>query len=162
MESHRRRKRISIYLRPTSFFCKGIWHINNGISFSVTVSVGGYVQGWFPLAGLPWIPPCYAWGVQDPVQPKGWKKIFNNPFKHIYFILWILSPNKVQPLEKKCKSAMSIDVFGERSKRTYHELRSLNALGTLKIFHFVLKCITSVRYFYHCIFHFQRCYPLKT
>ena len=25
--------------------------------------------GWFPLAGLPWIPPCYAWGVQAPVQP---------------------------------------------------------------------------------------------
>ena len=29
-------------------------------SFSVTVSVGGCMQGWFPLAGLPWIPPCYA------------------------------------------------------------------------------------------------------
>ena len=38
-------------------------------SFSVTVSVGGCMQGWFPLAGLPWIPPCYAWGVQAPVQP---------------------------------------------------------------------------------------------
>ena len=38
-------------------------------SFSVPVSVGGCVQGWFPLAGLPWIPPCYAWGVQAPVQP---------------------------------------------------------------------------------------------
>ena len=29
-------------------------------SFSVTVSVGGCMQGWFLLAGLPWIPPCYA------------------------------------------------------------------------------------------------------
>jgi len=29
-------------------------------SFSVTVPVGGCMQGWFPLAGLPWIPPCYA------------------------------------------------------------------------------------------------------
>ena len=38
-------------------------------SFSVTVPVGGCMQGWFPLAGLPWIPPCYAWGVQAPVQP---------------------------------------------------------------------------------------------
>ena len=38
-------------------------------SFSVMVSVGGCMQGWFPLAGLPWIPPCYAWGVQAPVQP---------------------------------------------------------------------------------------------
>ena len=35
-------------------------------SFSVMVSVGGCMQGWFPLAGLP---PCYAWGVQAPVQP---------------------------------------------------------------------------------------------
>ena len=38
-------------------------------SFSVMVSVGGCMQGWFPLTGLPWIPPCYAWGVQAPVQP---------------------------------------------------------------------------------------------
>ena len=38
-------------------------------SFSVTVSVGSCMQGWFLLAGLPWIPPCYAWGVQAPVQP---------------------------------------------------------------------------------------------
>ena len=38
-------------------------------SFSVTVSVDGCMQGWFPLAVLPWIPPCYAWGVQAPVQP---------------------------------------------------------------------------------------------
>ena len=38
-------------------------------SFSVMVSVGGCMQGWFLLSGLPWIPPCYAWGVQAPVQP---------------------------------------------------------------------------------------------
>ena len=38
-------------------------------SFSVMVSVGGGLQGWFPLAGLPWILPCYAWGVQAPLQP---------------------------------------------------------------------------------------------
>ena len=38
-------------------------------SFSVPASVGGCMQGWFPLAGLQWIPPCYAWGVQAPVQP---------------------------------------------------------------------------------------------
>ena len=38
-------------------------------SFSVTVSVGGCMQGWFPLAGLPWIPSSHAWGVQAPVQP---------------------------------------------------------------------------------------------
>ena len=37
--------------------------------FSVMVSVGGGLQGWFPLAGLPWILPCYAWGVQAPLQP---------------------------------------------------------------------------------------------
>ena len=38
-------------------------------SFSVMVPVGGCMQGWFPLAGLPWIPPCYDWGFQAPVQP---------------------------------------------------------------------------------------------
>ena len=26
-------------------------------------------QRWFPLTGLPWIPPCYVWGAQAPVQP---------------------------------------------------------------------------------------------
>ena len=38
-------------------------------SFSVMVPVGGCMQGWFPLMGLPWIPPCYAWDVQAPFQP---------------------------------------------------------------------------------------------
>ena len=28
------------------------------IWFSVTVPVGSCLQGWFPLTGLPWIPPC--------------------------------------------------------------------------------------------------------
>ena len=68
-------------------------------SFSVTVPVGGCMQKWFPFAGLlwipvadlekmrggggglqknffwpfawirHWIPPCYEWGPQAPVQP---------------------------------------------------------------------------------------------
>lgn len=38
-------------------------------SFSVMVRVGCCMQGWFLLAGLPWIPPCYAWGTQAPIQP---------------------------------------------------------------------------------------------
>ena len=29
-------------------------------SFSMTMPVGGCMQRWFPLAGLPWIPPRYA------------------------------------------------------------------------------------------------------
>ena len=35
----------------------------------MTVPVDRCMQGWFPLAGLPWITPCYARGVQAPVQP---------------------------------------------------------------------------------------------
>ena len=50
-----------VSIRPSEYF-----PLN---SFSVTVSVGGCMQEWFPLAGLPWIPPCYAWGIQAPVQP---------------------------------------------------------------------------------------------
>ena len=38
-------------------------------SFSMTMPVGSCMQQWFLLAGLPWIPPCYAWGAQVPVQP---------------------------------------------------------------------------------------------
>ena len=30
-------------------------------SFSVTMPVGSCMHGWFQLAVLPWIPPCYAW-----------------------------------------------------------------------------------------------------
>lgn len=34
-----------------------IFHL---ISFSVMVTVGSCKQGLFPLAGLPWVPYCYA------------------------------------------------------------------------------------------------------
>ena len=40
------------------------------------------------------------------------------------FILWILSPNKVQPLEKSVtQPCQSIDVFWEKSNRTYRETK---------------------------------------
>ena len=45
--------------------CRWIFPLN---SFSVTVPIGGCMQGWFPFASLPRIPPCYAWCVQAPVQ----------------------------------------------------------------------------------------------
>ena len=47
----------------------GSWQYFPMNSFNVTVPVGGCMQGWFPLTRLSWIPPCYAWGVQAPVQP---------------------------------------------------------------------------------------------
>ena len=61
-------------------------------SFSVTVPVGGCMQGWFPLAGLPWIPPCYAWGIQAPVQPLGHQfpssSIGDEFNKHLFLIYY--------------------------------------------------------------------------
>ena len=41
---------------PSLPFCAGEY-------FHWILSVGGCMQGWFPFAGLPRIPPCYAWCV---------------------------------------------------------------------------------------------------
>ena len=46
---------------PSLPFCSGEY-------FHWILSAGGCIQGWFPFAGLPRIPPCYAWCVQAPVQ----------------------------------------------------------------------------------------------
>ena len=85
----------------------------------------------------------------------GWENV-NNPSKHIYFILWILSPNKVQPLEKECNSAMSIDVFWEKSNRTYHETKVIECFRDFENIPLCLEMYDMlVRYnFYHCILAF--------
>ena len=64
---------------------------------------------------------------------------------------------------KKCNSAMSIDVFGEKSNRSYHETKVIECFRDFESIPLCLEMYDMlVRYFYHCIFNFQRCcYPLK-
>ena len=44
---------------------------------------------------------------------------------------------------KKCNSAMSIDVFGQKSNRNYHETKVIECFREI-VFHFVLKCMTCL------------------
>ena len=66
-------KSLRIHADRHRSFCRGAttWDVSNivvsmGVQvsifpliwFSVTVPVGSCLQEWFPLTGLPWIPPC--------------------------------------------------------------------------------------------------------
>ena len=50
------------------------------------------MHGWFLLARLPWIPPCYARGIQAPVQPLGHQfpssSIGDEFNKHLFLIYY--------------------------------------------------------------------------
>ena len=72
-------------------------------SFSVTVPVGGCMQGWFPLAGLPWIPPCYAWDIQAPVQPLRHQfpsSSIADEFNYLFFTFFAITEDQTDP--KNC------------------------------------------------------------
>ena len=76
-------------------------------SFSVTVPVGSCMQGWFPLAGLLWIPPCYAWGIQAPVQPLRHQfpsSSIGDEFNYWFFTFFAITGDQTDP--KNCPNLL--------------------------------------------------------
>ena len=53
------------------------------IWFSVTVPVGNCLQKWFPLTGLPWIPPCLGLKCSGPLPT------FKAPVPKLIYCQWV-------------------------------------------------------------------------